>query len=195
MVVFKRMAWVVAILVGLSPCVSLAASIDGKWFLHPFGEMRAYFSDFLAVCDGEDFKSCRVVQYGFGPDVEGNQVDAPDGFFGNSRLSIRLEISENNDPIYSIEVFSTKLPSTPKGPILLSIDGKVFQLSENDWQAGSPEGYNVAQSFSIVEPMLGAKLIAAMKSGNRLRVLHDGWTETQFQLRGITRAINAIKLR
>jgi len=183
--------------IGLMPSNSFGASIDGKWFLHSFGEMRAYFGDFLAVCDEEGFRRCRIVQYGFGPqvDVEGNPVASQDGFFGNSRLSIQQEFDANVAPTFQIEIFSTKLSDVPKGPMTLSIDGQVFQLTEDDWQAGSPEGYNVAKTFSIIEPSLNAEIIAAVKAGNRLRVLHDGWSETHFQLRGITRALMAIEKR
>lgn len=193
--ILHRTLIAVVVAIGLVPSVAIAGSVDGRWFLHPFGEMRAYFGDFLAVCDGAQFKRCRVVQYGFGPAVDGDLAETQDGFFGNSRLAIQQRPGANDDWVYNLEIFSTKLPDVPKGPMVLSIDGVVFQLSENDWQAGSPEGYNVSQSFSIVDHALAARLIETMKAGNRLRVLHDGWTETQFQLRGISRALKAIELR
>lgn len=197
MSMIRGLIFIIIAAFGMLPSASIGASIDGKWFLHHFGEMRAYFGDFLAVCDQEEFSRCRIVQYGFGPqvDADGTQVVAQDGFFGNARLSIQQSFDANNAPAYQIEIFSTKLPDVPKGPMTFSIDGKVFQLKDEDWQAGSPEGYNVAQTFSIVDLSLNADLVSAMKAGNRLRVLHDGWSETHFQMRGITRALVAVEKR
>jgi len=185
------------ITVGSMHGTSLAATIDGKWFLHSFGEMRAYFGDFLAVCDEKDFRRCRVVQYGFKSeaDLDSSGDGTQDSFFGSSRLSIQQHFDANGGMIYDLDIFSVELPDTPRGPMILSIDGDIFQLSTDDWQAGSPEGYNVAQTFSVVDPLISTQLIAAMRAGNRLRVLHDNWTETHFQLRGITRALDAIKAR
>jgi len=177
------------------PNMGVANSIDGKWFLHKFGEMRAYFGDFLAVCDGNEFKHCRVIQYGFGPNVDGDQADAPDSFFGNSRLAVQQDFDADGEAHYTFEIFSTKMPYKPNGPMTISIDGKVFQLGNEDWNAGSPEGYNVVQTFSITDPSLTDQMVAVMKAGNRMRVLHDDWSQTWFQLRGFTRALEAIKNR
>lgn len=175
--------WFLPFLVLATP--TLASSIDGKWFLHKFGEMRAYHGDFLNVCTGEQFKQCRAVQYGFAP---GNS----DLFFGETRLSI-ARVLESDPATYTIEIFIRDLPDDPQGPFTLSIDGKVFQLSADDWQAGSPEGYNVAETISIIAPDLTDTLVTEMKAGNRLRVLYDGYQETHFQLRGITAALAAIE--
>ncbi|WP_415155873.1 hypothetical protein [Maritalea sp.] len=195
--ILRHTFMVIVVMFGLLPSMAYSASIEAKWFLHPFGEMRAYFGDFLAVCDQQGFQNCRIIQNGIGPDAnsDGNLVAPAKGVFGNTRLAIQQNYDANNALIYTLEIFSTLLPNVPKGPMTLSIDGEVFQLKNDDWQAGSPEGYNVAQTFSVTDPSLNARLVAAMKKGNRLRVLHDGWTETRFQLRGITRALAAIELR
>lgn len=162
-----------------------AVPIDGKWFLHPFGELRAYFGDFLNVCVGDGFKTCRTVQFGFAPDTT-------DSFFGETRLSVTRVF--NSDPAaYTIEIFIRDLPDQPQGPFTLSIDGKIFQLSTEDWQPGSPKGYNVAETISIIDPVLTKSLVEEMKAGNRLRVLYDGYQETHFQLRGFTKALTAIE--
>lgn len=177
--------YLIASLALLSPAT--AASVDGKWFLHKFGEMRAYFGDFLNVCAGEEFKQCRTVQYGFAP---GNS----DPFFGETRLSI-TRVLESDPATYTIEIFIRDLPDEPQGPFTLSIDGKIFQLSADDWQAGSPEGYNVAETISIIAPDLTQRLVTEMKARNRLRILYDSYQETHFQLRGITAALAAIETR
>jgi len=195
--VLQRFIFATGLTMCVLPNVGHAGSIEGKWFLHPFGEMRAYFSDFLAVCDQQEFRRCRIVQYGFGAEDElGNEPQSPQSsFFGTSRLTIQQNFAANGDLTYNFDIFSTKLLDIVKGPIVLSIDGEVFQLKQDEWQSGSPEGYNVAQTFSIIDPELSARLVDAMREGNRLRVLHDGWTETRFQLRGISRALDAIAER
>lgn len=171
------------------------ANIDNKWFLHEFGELRAYHGDFLNVCDGYEFRSCRTVQYGF-------EAGKNDTFFGNSRLSI-ARILDNHasggttgvggPPQYTIEIYIRNLADNPRGPFTLSINGEIFQLSDDKWNAGSPEGYNVAETISITNPILVDKLIASMRKGDSLRVLYDGWKEERFQLRGISKALDAIE--
>lgn len=170
-----------------------AANIEGKWFLHKFGELRAYHGDFLNVCDGAEFRTCRTVQYGF-------NTNENDTFFGNTRLSIARTLGGGSaggggPPQYTIEIFIRDLDDAPKGPFTLSINGEIFQLSGQEWKAGSPEGYNVAETISITNPVLIDKLIASMRKGDSLRVLYKGWKETRFQLRGITKALDAIEMR
>lgn len=179
-----------ATLLGFAASHAWASKLEGQWFLHQFGEMRAYHGDFLNVCSGEDFRQCRTVQYGF----NGEETD---GFFGNTRLSIaRITAPQNqNDaakPSYTIEIFVRGMTDEHPSPIVLSIDGEVFQLGAQDWNLGSPEGYNVSETFSITDPKLNQQLIDAMKTGDRLRIIYNGWKETQFQLRGITNALNAL---
>lgn len=168
-----------------------AANIDGKWFLHEFGELRAYHGDFLNVCSGPDFNTCRTVQYGFA-------ANENDTFFGNTRLTIERKFDINSPatsmpPQYTIEIFIRELPQHPKGPFTLSINGEIFQLSDQDWKVGSPYYDNVAETISIIDPVLIDKLIASMRKGDSLRILYDNWKETRFQLRGITKALDAIE--
>jgi hypothetical protein len=54
-----------AAIFGFGVANASALKLEGKWFLHEFGELRAYHGDFLNVCSGEDFRQCRTVQYGF----------------------------------------------------------------------------------------------------------------------------------
>ncbi|WP_162651162.1 hypothetical protein [Lentilitoribacter sp. Alg239-R112] len=168
-----------------------AGNIDGKWFLHEFGELRAYHGDFLNVCSGTGFRSCRTVQYGF-------KAGDNDRFFGSSRLSIARTLGGGSSgvsgpPQYTIEFFVRNLPDDLKGPITLSIDGKIFQLEDKDWQMGSPEGYNVSETISLINPTQIDELIVAMRKGNSIRFLYEGWKETRFQLRGISNALDAIE--
>lgn len=190
MIVFLRLLLTIGILAS-SGITAQSGNIDGKWFLHKFGELRAYHGDFLNVCDGTQFRNCRTVQYGF----DAGQSDA---FFGNSRLSIARildgESTTGGDPAqYTIEIYIRDLPDDPQGPFTLSINGEIFQLSNQDWRAGSPEGYNVSQTFSIINPALTEKLIPSMRKGDSLRVLYDGWKQTRFQLKGLSNALDAIE--
>lgn len=181
--ILKKSLWFLPLLAFSTP--ANASSIDGKWFLHPFGEMRAYFGDFLNVCGGEEFKTCRTVQFGFSP-------KDTDLFFGDTRLSV-ARVPNNDQATYTLEIFIGDLPDQPQGPFTLSIDGKTFPLGSGDWQPGSPEGYNVAETISIIAPKLTQNLVEEMKGGNRLHVLYDGGKETPFQLRGFTAALAAIE--
>tara|TARA_R110002126_G_scaffold126726_1_gene268916 strand:+ start:752 stop:1381 length:630 start_codon:yes stop_codon:yes gene_type:complete len=186
-------------LFGFTVANASALKLEGRWFLHQFGELRTYHGDFLNVCSGENFRQCRTVQYGF----NGEETDA---FFGNTRLSIaRVMVprngtdstkpfgeADNQKPSYTIEIFVRGMTDQHPSPIVLSIDGEVFQLGAQDWNLGSPEGYNVSETFSITDPKLNQQLIDAMKAGDRLRIIYNGWKLTQFQLRGITNALNAL---
>ncbi|MEP3196544.1 MAG: hypothetical protein ABJO57_01625 [Lentilitoribacter sp.] len=164
---------------------SLSSNIEGQWFLHKFGELRSYHGDFLNVCSGAEFKFCRTVQYGFDQRPE-------ERFFGDTRLSIADQRSaDGTSKSYTIEIFINSLPDKPTGPFIFSIDGEIFAPQAGQVVSGSPEGYNVSQTFSITDPALTAKMIAAMRKGNSLRVLHDGYRETRFQLRGISSALDA----
>lgn len=189
-----------AAIFGFGVANASALKLEGKWFLHEFGELRAYHGDFLNVCSGEDFRQCRTVQYGF----NGQETD---GFFGNTRLSIARVIVPKNgtdatkpygetdtqEPNYTIEIFARDMTNQHPSPIVFSIDGDVFQLGTDDWNLGSPEGYNVSETFSITDPKRTQQLISGMKAGDKLRIIYNGWKQTQFQLRGITSALKALE--
>lgn len=170
----------------LASSAAHAGALEGKWFLHRFGELRAYHGDFLNVCSGKNFTTCRTVQYGFG-------AQRNDHFFGETRLSIaRVSDDANGSEKYTIEIYIAELPPVPKGPFTLSVDGDIFRLSDTQWKAGTTEGYNVEETISITDGALTATLINKMRSGNRLRVLYDDYNETRFQLRGFSDALDAI---
>lgn len=162
-----------------------ASNIEGKWFLHEFGELRSYHGDFLNVCSGAEFRTCRSVQYGF-------EKGDKDTFFGSTRLSImKVTGGEPSSDHYAIEIYMQDLPTTPEGPFVLSIGGDIFQLTPSHWASRSTEGYNVAETFTITDPELTAKLIKKMRKADNMRVLYDGYKEKRFQLRGLSSALDA----
>lgn len=162
-----------------------ASNIEGKWFLHEFGELRSYHGDFLNVCSGAEFRTCRSVQYGF-------EKGDKDTFFGSTRLSImKVTGGEPSSDHYAIEIYMQDLPTTPQGPFVLSIGGDIFQLAPSHWSSRSTEGYNVAETFTITDPELTAKLIKKMRKADNMRVLYDGYREKRFQLRGLSSALDA----
>ena len=170
---------------GLTAIPAAASGIEGKWFLHKFGELRSYHGDFLNVCSGAEFRNCRSVQYGFDQRPE-------ERFFGDTRLSItKRSRGAGGSENYAIEIFINSLPDQPKGPFIFSVDGEIFSPTPGQVISGSPEGYNVSQTFSITDPELTEKMIKAMRKGDSLRILHDGYRETRFQLRGLSRALDA----
>jgi len=100
------------------------------------------------------------------------------------------------EPIAAIiEIFIRELPDKPVRPFILSIDGKIFQLKDSDWIPKSHEGYDVSETFSIINPIMVDDIVKHMRGGNKLRVLFDGWNEVTFQLRGISSALDAIEVQ
>ena len=163
----------------------LATSLSaGPWFTHEFGEKRSYHQDFLAVCADNGAGPCRAVQYLFDP---ANPSSFGKGFFGVARLAVH---GTTNGP--AVEIYMLALPNDPVGPFELVLDGQTLDIPAASWSRTSPEGYNVAESVSILKGDVANVLVAAMKRGFFL-TFKAPEAEAVFSLRGLTSALNAIE--
>lgn len=167
---------------GMALALALLAvpALAGPWFQHEFGERRAYFRDWLAVCADNGRGPCRAVHMAFEPG------DSP--FFGSARLSVQ----EHGADGYTIEVFDKQLPPTPQGPITLVFDGSQMVVQPDQLKAGSPEGHSVSQTFSITDPELTETLIQAMRKSDRMD-LKAGGVQRRFSMMGISKTLDAIE--
>jgi invasion protein IalB len=156
-----------------------AAARDGVWFSHRFGELRAYFGDWLAVCANDGMGPCRAVQIV----LEGDETRV-----GPSRLALL----RGDDGDYAIAVFDQGMPSAGLAPVAFVFDGVPVTLDAADWQPGEPGFPNALESLAITDPAVTADLLARMRAGNRLTVRYTGG-EAAFSLRGVTAALAAIE--
>ena len=149
------------------------------WFLHHFGELRAYHGDWLAVCRDWGRGDCRTVQLVLEPGQT---------FFGQSRLSLKRRA----DGGYAIDVFDRGMPSEGHGPIVFTFDGVALELKPDQWRKGDSDSVNVSENIAITDPELSADLVRRMKAGRELVVSYKGGDAT-FSLRGVTASLGAIE--
>lgn len=156
-----------------------------EWFLHQFGEQRAYHGDWLAVCSEEGAGPCRMVQTG--------KDAGSDAFFDNRIALHRID----GTPDWSVVIMDRGMYAGEVTRVWAEIDGEVFVLTE--WSIGEMGIPNVAETVTITQPALTEPLVAAMKAGNRMVVRYDpvgaGDGASQYSLRGVTAASNAIEAR
>ncbi|MEL6607485.1 MAG: hypothetical protein AAFO58_00745 [Pseudomonadota bacterium] len=171
--------------VSLALVVSLfgSAAVAGEWFLHPFGELRAYHDDWLAVCDDDGRGACRVVRA---------QADSGSGAFFDARLSLH-----RGDGGWWIEVMDRGMPE--QALTALSFDfgaGRVVALAPGDWFLGELRYANVAETVTVTDPAIVEDLIARLQAGRvvllRYAPVGAGAVEA-FPLRGITAAMAAVE--
>ena len=161
------------ILRSIALCLTLGATAAqaGPWFLHPFGELRAYHGDWLAVCADRGAGTCRAVQY---------QRLTDDGFFGGGRMTLTLL-----DDGWALALYDDAMID---GATDLSITLDGAETLDLTATPGEPAFGNVAQTLWLP---LGDDLVTAMRRANRVEVGFPGGSET-YSLRGITAATNAI---
>ena len=154
-----------------------APAEDGAWFLHPFGEMRAYFGDWLAVCAEAGRGPCRAVQIV----LEGEETRV-----GPARLAVHPQASGG----HVLTLYMRGMPEAGRDPVIFAIDGHVLP--------GAP---NVMETLTISDPDVTGDLVDRMRAGLRLTVSYGGGggprggDQTVFSLRGLTAALDAIGAR
>ncbi len=172
---------------------SSGASADG-WFLHRFGELRAYHGDWLAVCDAAGAGPCRAVQIR----LEGDETRV-----GPARIAVhRLPGGGHATEIFMRGMAEPGL----RDPVIFAIDGVILPVPPDGWAPGEVGVPNVLESFAILGQERNAALVAAMRAGRWLSVSWgDGggaWgdlasatagDQTRLSLRGLTAALAAIE--
>lgn len=160
-----------------------SASAD-EWFRHRFGELRAYFSDWLAVCANEGEGPCRAVQSAADP--------GSDAAF-DRRLTLH-RIPDSSD--WAIEVMDRGLPGTVLQTLVFTFDSEPVDIDPVHWRAGGLDAINAAETIIMTEPEVTADLVERMRKGNRLVVSYtpvgEGNGQAAFSLRGVTAATRAI---
>jgi invasion protein IalB len=163
----------------LVTALAVAPALAQGWFQHPFGELRAYHGDWLAVCDNAGDGPCRAVQIMLEP--------------GETRVGpARLALERHDGGLFAIVFHHHALIEGVPDPLVLSIDGEALTLAPDQWAAGEPGLPNVIAAFHIVDAALAEMLVARMKAGWRLTLSHDAG-EARFSLRGLTAALAAIE--
>lgn len=169
----------------VAPCVAMALAVAPAlaqdWFLHRYGELRAYHGDWLAVCDKAGDGPCRVVQIMLEP--------------GETRVGpARLALEQGDGGRFDIVFHHQALFGGVRDPLELVIDGEPLTLAPEQWAAGEPGLPNVIAAFHIADAALAGTLVARTKAGRRLTLRHHAG-EAQFSLRGVTAALAAIETR
>ena len=163
---------------------------ESKPFIHPFGELRVYYQDWLVVCENKGQGVCRMVNM---------KLDNPkDSFFGHSRLSVypaRQGARQSALPEYSnaatIEFFKRDAPPL-QGVVSVAIDGKtIAELTPNaDIFDSSSKAISV--ETYLVEGDAANRIIDVMPKGRwfSIRYWRDNTQVTErFSLRGAAKAL------
>ena len=168
---------------------------DGKPFIHPFGELRVYYQDWLVVCEGKGKGVCRMVNIKLATPSE--------HFFGDSQLTIypgSQQPRKSAMPEYAnaafINFFKRGMLAL-QGKVTVIIDGKVIaqlQPNENIFDNTSIASKNkaIAMETYWLEGDVAWQILKAMPAGNRLSIRY--WqnnteqTET-FSLRGAAKSL------
>ncbi len=157
------------------------------WIRHKFGDMRAYFGDWLGVCANEGEGPCRAVQ---------SAKDPRSSAAFDRRLTLH-RVPDSSD--WAVEVMDRDMPAARLETVVLTFDGDTVEIDPKDWRAGSLDAINVADTITITNPELTADLIERMRKGNRLVVSYmpagAGNGNAEFSLRGITAASRSIEER
>lgn len=147
--------------------------------MHPYGELRAYHGDWLAVCNDRGEGPCRAVQI---------VLDPGETRVGPARLSLEQNASGGLDVVF----FHVLLMAGIADPLILDLDGEEWTLTPDEWSPGEPGLPNVIAAFHLSDPALAGELVQRMKAGRRLVLRHPAG-EAVFSLRGVTTALAAIE--
>ena len=160
---------------------------DGKPFIHPFGELRVYFRDWLVVCDESGNGSCRMVNYVYA------SVRPADPFFPKSRLSI----TPAQAGVAGVIEFYDAGAAADIGYLGIAIDGKQFPLERADYQ--TPTQTRMMESYFIHARDTLEQVVEHAIPGRWLAISYghsaDEYTTVTFSLLGFTRALEFIRQR
>ncbi|MEM0950462.1 MAG: hypothetical protein AAGK37_23935 [Pseudomonadota bacterium] len=173
----------VGVLVAAALMATGASATDGEWFESRFGEQRAYFGAWLAVCDDSGTGQCRLVQE--------PASDAPD----SSYYRVAMLLLED-DQKWVMEVTQRGMPSEQLTDVSFTIDGKVTDAPEGSWKLGENDVDNVAETFTVTDPVLMETLLTEMREGANMQIGYvppgDGLGSIPVSLSGVTSGTTAI---
>lgn len=167
---------------------------EKQWFLHPFGELRSYHGDWLAVCSDEETGNCRLVNYILTPG---------DSFYGRGGVLTFGFYKENGKTKNYLDVNAPGVAHPYSSGVVFTFDHIDLPiLADNILSGGilspskkssSIDRYDVYETFS----MLNSELIFAIKNNmKKARWLNLSYRNGQvrFSLRGFSSAYKAVKL-
>ena len=163
---------------------------EGKPFIHPFGELRVYYQDWLVVCENKGQGVCRMVNM---------KLDDPkDSFFGNSRLSVYPDSQQDRQsalPEYrhaaTIEFFKRDAPPL-QGVVSVAIDGKTIADLKPNVDVFDSSSKAISAETYLVEGQVAKRMIDVMPKGRwfSIRYWRDNTQVTErFSLRGAAKAL------
>lgn len=180
MIRLKATGALAAVLLGLTALPVSAAD----WYQHQYGEMRANFGDWLAVCAEAGAGACRVTTAG---------KDPGSAAFFDYRLTLHFVEGMGE---WNIEVMDRGMPESALQYLLFDFDNELVRLLPGMYQPGELGVPNVAETVSVVDFQVGATLVEKMKSGADLKVSYDppGYDgQAKFSLGGISAAMRAVE--
>jgi hypothetical protein len=168
-------------------CLWTAPAAAGDWFLHEFGELRARFGDWLAVCEDSGDGSCRAVQ---------TFRDPGSAAFFDGRPAV---IRNDGAPGWVFEAMDRGLDNTAVSEVGLSVDGHAMPLPTEGWSRSRDPSAPPRDSVVIADPTATDAAIALIQPGSRLTFTYapagSGDGVAVFSLRGVTAALNAVDAR
>lgn len=167
-------------------CLGGAAQAE-TWFQHPFGEERAYFGDWLAVCAEQGQGACRIVQTSKDPG-------------SNAYFDTRFAVHRIDDsPNWMLEVMDRGMVSEALTGLKLTVDGVAFVIPSSAYSPGGFDGPGASDTVVIHDPELALSLVQHMRAGNRMILTYtpkgDGDGLGVAPLRGVTAGTSAIEAR
>lgn len=163
-----------------------AIAKDGEWFEHRFGEQRAYFGDWLAVCNDSGAGQCRLVQI--------PPADAPDEKY--YRVALVL-LEDQGD--YVIELSARNMPAAEVINLNFEVDGNTITAKDGSWKMGDNTTPNIADTVTLVDQETVRIVMEGMADGLSMTVQYlptgNGLGSFTTSLKGVvagTKAIEAI---
>ncbi|MBU1668210.1 hypothetical protein KKC13_07295 [bacterium] len=167
------------ILILFGTSLNLSAK-DGVPFIHPFGELRVYFKDWLVVCADKGEGECRMVNY------VNHDSKQKTGFFPDSRLTI---VPAQSEKTASLDFYHKNAPSVIDS-ITIAVDRKKLSLDSEDYQ--TPEQNRMMETYVVDNETKLNTIIEASKPGRWLTFTYaypdNQHKKVRFSLRGFTKA-------
>lgn len=163
-------------------CVIAAPAQAQNWFTHPFGELRAYHGDWLAVCDEFGSGPCRMI-----------------GYEQSRRAESQVRLYRSSDSMdWTLVYFDRGLPERTLETISFGIDRTWINIPAGTWTPGDRDITNLLETVTIADPALTRTLLGHIRAGRWLTVRYtttSGDTiERRYSLRGTTAASDAIEI-
>lgn len=163
--------------------IALASSARAQaWFPHPFGELRSFHKDWLAVCEANGAGPCRLVRAA--------ADEGSDAFFDQ-----RLTLCHGEDGWW-IEVMDRGMPEADLTQLIFRFAQREFALDASHWAPGERQFETVVETVTIKDRAVVDPIIDAMRAGLELEIAYrpagSGDGRLEIPLRGFSAAMDAV---